>query len=101
MIVDIFYVVVGALLSIFVSLFSLISYPIPSGIIDSISFFVLKLRYLNGVFPMDTVYSVVVSYLTFAMFFYGLKIALFAFAHIPWIGKGHKLPTLSKKIGKN
>lgn len=101
MIVDIAFIIIGFMLSILVWIFGSISYAIPSQIPLALSFFINKLGYLRGVFPMDTLMLVIIDYIAFVVSFYVLKVGLYLFGFIPWFGRDIPLPTISDKVGEN
>lgn len=92
--------ILGSILNAFFFIFSAISYAVPDEIESSITFLLGYVNIFSGVFPLDTLYSVILAYLSFITLFYGLKVALWVFAHIPFIGSGRKFPSVSSKAGK-
>lgn len=101
MLTSILFLVLGSILLGFSKIFSIIDYAIPNQIESAISYFLNYFIYFRGIFPIDTLLQVISAYLTFIVLFYGLKIGLYLFAHLPFFGGYKKLPTISSKVGQN
>lgn len=92
MIIDIFILLISAFLGIIEYLLGLISYIIPSQIATAFSTFFGYVQIGNGLFPVDQALLAISAVLTVWILIYIVKIILFAFSAIPWIGKVLHLP---------
>lgn len=85
------------MLSLIAQLFSLLNFVIPSQIADSVIYFISFLAYVKPIFPIDTLMQSVGVVLSFYALIYVLKIILWAYAMLPWVGKEIPLPTISQE----
>lgn len=94
-IISFFLIVAGSLLALVADLFSalsLISYIIPPQIGSAFTLFFSYAHIADGVYPMtDTIFAIL-SVLTVWILLYTIKVILFAFSAIPWVGKVLNLP---------
>lgn len=100
MLIDLLFVIVGFILSIVIGIFSVIAFAIPGQIETAISYFANHLLYLKGIFPINTLLQCLVALYGFYVIYYGLKIALFFFAHLPFFGTKPSMPTVSERSGR-
>lgn len=92
MIGDLIVLIGSLILNLIANFLSLIQYTIPPQIITSISALASLLNYFNGIFPIDTLFLCISFLITFYIFWYTIKVFLFAFSLIPWIGSKTELP---------
>jgi len=93
MITDVLLYVVSGLLAIVNFLFSGLSIVIPSQIQAAFLKFFSYVSYGNGIFPFTDAIAAIQLVLFAWMLMYAIKIYLFGFSAIPWLGKVLVLPT--------
>lgn len=104
MITDVLLFIVGAIVSVLSGIFSGLSYAIPSVIQNVIGTALGYISYFNGFFPIYPnssfsglantigIFTIVGYYLQFILVWYLVKLALFVFHMIPWLGKKLEMP---------
>lgn len=103
MLTDIFLLLVSiplqVILAVLGGISSIFTTVVPDGVFTSINTLFGYLGYFNSVFPIDTFAECALALTTFFYFYYIVKIALWAWSLVPWLGNGHinQLPTLSDK----
>lgn len=73
-----------------------LSFILPDGVGNSITYFFSLAGYINPIFPIATLYTAIARYLQFALVFAIIKIIIWAYHKLPFISpKGsHHLPEL-------
>jgi len=102
MITDAFLLIVASVIDLVLYPFRAISNVIPAAIQDGITWFFGFLNYGSGIFPVRTIYAATAFLLGVWVLKYVVRIVLFIFALLPWIGKSVDLPrseTLSVSSG--
>lgn len=104
MITDILVLIIGGFVQLVVFLFSAITFFIPTQFATAISEFVGHLRYAQGIMPIvpdpsmtglasNTGIMTILGWaLGFIAAWYTLKLVLFTFSIIPWLGRHIHLP---------
>lgn len=98
MIIDIFLLILGKILFIISGFFAAISWAIPVQVVNAIEFFFSKLHNVDIFVPMDTLMLALGVYITFIVFFAGIKIIMWVY-HIIRHGGDVDLPGLGAKTG--
>lgn len=94
MIFDIVIATAGLLLRLFAFLFGFFQLPGLSKITDAIVYFFGYLNYIGIMFPpLYDILNACGIVLSFFVAFYSLKIVLYLWGMLPWIGKHAKLPS--------
>jgi len=86
-------IVVSSVIDLVLFPFRAISSVIPESIQDALTWFFGFLNYGSGIFPVRTIYAATLFLLGIWVLKYVVKIVLFVFALLPWIGSDVKLPT--------
>lgn len=92
MIISALIYITGAFLNLIYVLFSAISFTIPDEISDSLTYFLSYFVYANGIIPVATLMSALGTIVSFMMLMYTIRIVLFTYHLLPWIGKNVSLP---------
>lgn len=96
MITSIFFYVFAWILNRFAYLFSLLNFALPDSVSTSLNYMLGYFGYLKGVFPVDTLFTVAGIGLTFLLLLYTVKLLLWAYSLIPFIGRHVGLPSLEQ-----
>lgn len=94
MIISAILYIVGAFVTLVSSAFSAISYAIPGNFQTAIHYFFGYLGYLRGVLPIDNILTAMGSFITFLTYWYAIKLILWIYSLVPWIGKTTTLPNI-------
>lgn len=104
MLTDLFFFLIGILLKTVVLVLSLITFPIPEAFTTAITEYVSYLSYAQGILPLlpnpsatglwqSVGMLTLLGYgLQFIVVWYLLKLVLWAFSLIPWVGRHIHLP---------
>lgn len=92
MIVDVIIVVLVTCMTVVQALFAGITYFVPIQIVQAFQTFFSYTSVGNGLFPMSDILGAIFSVLGLWITLYIIKIFLFGFSVIPWIGKVLRLP---------
>ena len=98
MIFDQFIIIGSAFITVIYSVFGVINLAIPNGISNAVTTFVGYLYMFEGVFPVSSLITSMVFISTVYFFLYVVKIGLWVFAFIPFIGKNNPLPTQNARM---
>jgi len=99
MITTIFLYLISFAIQILALVFSVISFVIPNQFQASITYFLSHFNYVRGFFDVDTLFAVMGTYLTFLGFMQIVKLGLWVWNHLPWIGgKDNDLPSMINRI---
>lgn len=93
MIFDMLFWLAGTMLWLLSSLLATVSFVFPIQIQDAIIYFMGYLNYLNGFIDINTLLTAIGVYILAFSSIYLIKTILWAWGHMPWIGKHIKLPT--------
>lgn len=97
MITNILQYIAGTFVATVNSTFGIFNYFIPDEFSNSILYFLSYLRYLNIIFPVDTLMACIGTFISFLMSWYGIKLILWIASFFrSSIGKG--VPKLEKKV---
>lgn len=83
MLVDILLLVAGFVLNFISFLFGLITFVIPVEALASISQAFSYIAYVQAFFPIDTLVTVLTSYLSFLLLWYGWKLIMWVYSILP------------------
>ena len=98
MIFDQFIIIGSAFITVIYGLFDIFNLAIPNAITDGVTTFVGYLYMFEGVFPVSSLITSMVFISTVYFFLYVVKIGLWVFAFIPFIGKNNPLPTQNARM---
>lgn len=98
MIISAFFYLIAFFITLLSSVFSFISFAIPDEFIQSISYFLGHFNYLRGFLDVDTFFSALGTVLTFLALLQIVKLGLWVWGHMPWVGKHAPLPSISRDI---
>jgi hypothetical protein len=98
MITSLLFYIIGFFLSLIVWLLNTIKFIIPIEITNGIAYFAGYLVYVRGFIDVDTLVTALGTYLTFLAFYYTIKIGLWLFGHMPWVGKHSEMPKINREI---
>lgn len=94
MLTDIFFIILASFVSIISAIFrSVVGVVVPSQVGQAFTDFFSFASAGNGIFPMTDVMLALFTVINVWIALYILKVALFGFSLVPWIGKALNLPT--------
>jgi len=88
MLFDILFLFIGSILEVLGTALGAVSYVIPSQVADSMSYLASFTLKLQPIFPMTTFWACIGALVTFTGILMGVKVTLWAYARIPFLGKG-------------
>jgi len=95
MITEVFLTIIIMFLWILGRFLSFINFIIPPEIMHSITYFIGHLNYLRGFIDIDTIFKAFGVYLVFIGTLQVVKVGLWVWGHIPFIGKHAELPSVT------
>lgn len=98
MIVDIFLYLLAFFLGLLSSLLSSISFVLPVQFSNAIGYFLSYFGYLRGWLDIDILFQAIGIYLIFLGSYYLVRILLWVYSHIPFIGKHVDFPSVRHTI---
>lgn len=93
MILDVFFLAIGSLVNLVVSVLTPISFLVPSQAITALNYFANFLAPMQGFINFVDIFSALGWLMTFYTFWYTFKVMLWGFALIPFVGK-HVSPSI-------
>lgn len=94
MIPDLIFYIGGTILNLFAFLFGIVQFVLPAEIENAIIYVFDKLNYFRGFVPITDLLNALSILITFFTFWYLIKIFLWLFSLLPWIGKTTEPPDL-------
>lgn len=88
MLFDIIILIGSTLIFAFASIFRALNLVIPDTFTDAVEYFVAKLSLISGIVNVDDILTAIGFFLTFTTAWYTIKLVLWTFQFIPFIGGG-------------
>lgn len=79
---------------------SAVDFVIPNAISDSVTFFLAHLNYVRGFVDVETLFLAIGTYIIFLGYYQIVKVGLWVYSMLPWIGKKAAMPNTAKQIRK-
>jgi len=98
MIISAFFYLIAFFIYLLGTAFSGLAFVIPVQFQEGIAYFLGHFNYLRGLVDVDTFFQVLGTVLTFLGLLQILKLGLWVWGMMPWVGKHQNLPLISREI---